>query len=307
MQAQTEKMKGVLLGESRAEMLSIEANGVNLAYVERGKGQPVIFVHGTLGDYRYWDSQMEPFAKRYRAISYSRRCSVPNKYVGDYMDDTIANNAEDLAALVEKLGAVPAHLVGHSYGGFITLYCALKHPELVRSLVIDEPAALTLLTKIPPNPLDILVLFLKSPSTAIALIRLANKAFIPAQKAFRRGDSKEAVRIFVNAAQNSEDGFEQLPDAVRSMFVDNRESLGGESFATTMPRFSREDASRISAPTLLVKNELAPKIAHRIVDILAEALPNNEVVTLQGASHMLHAEKPKEFNVGVLEFLAKHS
>jgi non-heme chloroperoxidase len=307
MQAQTEKTKSELFGESRAEMLSIEANGVNLGYVEQGKGQPVIFVHGTLGDYRYWDSQIEPFAKSYRAISYSRRCSYPNKYVGDHTDDTIANNAEDLAALVENLGAVPAHLVGHSYGGFIAMYCALKHPELFRTLVIDEPAALPLLTKIPPNPLDILALFLKSPSTAIALVRLARKAFIPAQKAVRRGDSKEAVRIFVNAAQNSEDGFEQLPDDVRSMFIDNRESLGGETFATTMPRFSRQDASRISAPTLLVKNELAPKIAHRIVDILAETLPNNEMVTLQGGSHMLHAEKPRVFNERILEFLAKHS
>jgi len=288
-------------------MLGIEANGVNLAYVEQGKGQPVIFVHGTLGDYRYWDSQMESFAKRYRAVSYSRRCSYPNKYVGDYKDNSIANNAEDLAAFVEKLGAVPAHIVGHSYGGFITIYCALKHPELVRTLVIDEPAALPLITKIPPKPLDILTLFLRSPSTAIALIRLANKAFIRAQKAFRRGDTKEAVRIFVSAAQNREDGFERLPDAVRSMFIDNRESLGGETFDTTMPRFNREDASRISAPTLLVKNELAPKIVHRVVDILAETLPNNEVVTLQGASHMLHAEKPKEFNEQVLEFLAKHS
>ena len=306
MQAQAERTTGKLVRESGAETLSIEANGVSMAYVERGKGQPVIFVHGTLGDYRYWDFQMETFAKRYRAISYSRRCSVPNKYVGDYMDDTIANNAEDLAALVEKLGAVPAHIVGHSYGGFITMYCALKHPELVRTLVIDEPAAIPLIIK-NSNPLNILALFLRSPSTAIAIVRLARKALIPAQKAVRRGDSQEAVRIFVNAAQNSEDGFEQLPGPVRSMFIDNRESLRGETDPTTMPRFGREDASRISAPTLLVKNELSPKMVHRIVDILTESLPNNEVVTLQGASHMLHAEKPEIFNERVLEFLDKHT
>ncbi len=249
---------------------------------------------------------MEPFAKSYRAIFYSRRCSYPNKYVGDYMDDTIANNAEDLAALVQKLGAVPAHIVGHSYGGFITLYCALKHPELVRTLVIDEPAAIPLLIKNPQNPLNIVALFLRSPSTAMALIRTARKSFIPAQKAIRRGDTKEAARMFVNGAQDREDAFEQLPDPVRSILLDNRESLRGETDPTTMPRFSREDASHISAPTLLVKNELSPKMAHRMVDILAEALPNNEAVTLQGASHLLHLEKPKEFNEAVLSFLAKH-
>lgn len=291
----------------RSGIRTVEANGVNLAYVEHGVGQGLIFVHGTLGDYRYWNPQVEPFAKSYRAIFYSRRCSYPNRYAGDYMDDTIANNAEDLACLIQKLGAEPAHIVGHSYGGFITLYCALKHPELVRSLVIDEPAAIPLLIKNPQNPLNILAFFLGSPSTAITMIRLANKVLIPAQKAIRRGELKEAVEIFVNGAQGREDGFRQLPDSVRSNLMDNGESLRGETEPKTMPRFSREDAGRISAPTLLVKNELAPKIVHRIVDILAEALPNNEVVTLQGGSHLLHLENPKEFNKSVLEFLAKHS
>ncbi len=287
--------------------MNIEANGVSLAYVEQGTGQPVIFVHGTLGDYRYWYPQMEPFAKRYRAIFYSRRCSYPNKYVGDYMDDTIAKNAEDLAAFVEKLGAVPAHIVGHSYGGFITLYCALKHPELVRTLVIDEPAALPLIIKNPQNPLSIFPFFLRHPSTAIAMIRIANKALIPAQKAIRRGDAKEAVRMFVSAAQGREDGFEQLPDPVRSLLLDNGESLKAEADPTLMPRFGREDASLISAATLLVKNELSPKIVHRIVDILAETMPNSEVVTFPGGSHLLHLENPKEFNERVLGFLAKHN
>ncbi len=289
------------------DVKDIEANGVSLAYVEQGTGQPVIFVHGTLGDYRYWDPQMVPFAKSYRAIFYSRRCSYPNKYVGDYMDDTIANNAEDLAAFVEKLGAAPAHIVGHSYGGFITLYCALKHPELVRTLVIDEPAAIPLIIKNPQNPISILAFFLRNPSTAIAMIRIANKGLIPAQKAIRRGDRKEAVRMFVNAAQGREDGFEQLPDPVRSLLMDNGESLRAEADPTLMPRFGREDATRISAPTLLVKNELSPKIVHRIVDILAETIPNNEVVNFQGGSHLLHLENPKEFNERVLDFLARHS
>ncbi len=285
-------------------VLSIEANGLKLAYYERGKGQAVMFVHGTPADYRAWSLHVEAFAKRYRAISYSRRCSYPNKYVGDYEEDTIANNAEDLAALIEKLGAVPAHLIGHSYGAFIAIYCALKHPELVRTLVLAEPPAFTLIIEDPQNPLG---LFLKSPSTAIALIELANKSLIPAQQAIRRGDSKEAVRVFINGANGREGAFEQLPAPVRSLLIDNRESLEGEIDSVMKTRLGRKDASRITAPTLLAKGELSPKIMLQVIDILAETLPNREVVTFQGASHAFPFEKLEEFNSRVFEFLAKHS
>ncbi len=285
------------------KVLSIEANGVNLAYSEQGKGQPVMFLHGTPADYRAWGLHMEAFAKKYRAISYSRRCSYPNKYVGDYEEDTIANNAEDLAALITRLGARPAHLIGHSYGAFIAIYCAFKHPELVRTLVLAEPPAFTLIIEDPQNPLD---LFLKNPSTAIALIELANKSLIPAQEAIRRGDSKEAVRMFINGANGREGAFEQLPAPVRSMLIDNRESLEGEIDSVMKTRFGREDAGRITAPTLLAKGELSPKIMLQVIDILAEALPNREVVTFQGASHAFPFEKLEEFNSRALEFLAKH-
>jgi non-heme chloroperoxidase len=285
-------------------VLRIEANRVNLAYVEQGKGKPVFFVHGTPADYRAWSHHIEPFARKYRAISYSRRCSYPNKYANDYKDDTIANNAEDLAALIKKLKAIPAHLIGHSYGAFIAIYCALKHPELVRTLVLAEPPAFSMIIEDPQNPLD---LFLKSPSTANALIELANKSLIPAQEAIRRGDSKEAVRVFINGANGREGAFEQLPAQVRSMLIDNRESLQGEIDSVMKTRFGRKDASHITAPTLLTKGELSPKILLQVIDILADTLPNREVVTFQTASHAFPFEKLEEFNSRVFEFLAKHS
>jgi hypothetical protein len=49
------------------------AEGVELHYVERGKGVAVIFIHGSLGDYSAWDGQLGAFAELYHATAYSRR------------------------------------------------------------------------------------------------------------------------------------------------------------------------------------------------------------------------------------------
>jgi len=48
------------------EVKSIVINGDSIHYVDIGKGDPVIFVHGTLGDYRTWQGQMDTFAKNHR-------------------------------------------------------------------------------------------------------------------------------------------------------------------------------------------------------------------------------------------------
>src|SRR5919202_1717127 len=108
-------------------------NDVDLAYVEQGRGAPVIFVHGSLGDYRSWDAQLAPFAERYRAVPYSRRYHWPNAQPGDGVAYAAAQHAADLGALIESLGLAPAHVVGSSYGALTTLACAVARPELFRS------------------------------------------------------------------------------------------------------------------------------------------------------------------------------
>src|SRR5580693_4543528 len=103
-------------------MASVEVDGVSLFWAERGKGAPVVFVHGIPTDYRAWDNQVGVISKGFRTITYSRRYAHPNSRAGDLSDSTIENNANDLAGLISKVGPAPVHLVGHSYGGFIAAY-----------------------------------------------------------------------------------------------------------------------------------------------------------------------------------------
>jgi hypothetical protein len=90
----------------------IVSDGLELHYVERGTGVPVVFVHGSLSDGGYWNDQVGAFAESgYRAIAYSRRYNLPNtnKARQGY---SAAVDADDLAALIGKLQLGKIHVVG---------------------------------------------------------------------------------------------------------------------------------------------------------------------------------------------------
>jgi len=120
----------------------IENNGTNLEYVEKGHGDPIIFVHGSLGDLGTWRFQMEYFSKRYRAIAYSRRYHYPNAGPGEILDYSVDLHAKDLASLIGGLGLQRPHIVGSSFGAYAALVLTAEHPELVRSLTLGEPPLL---------------------------------------------------------------------------------------------------------------------------------------------------------------------
>ena len=54
-------------------MRQLRVNGVDLSYIEQGRGTPVVFVHGAWMDLRYWEQQRQAIAMQYRFIAYTLR------------------------------------------------------------------------------------------------------------------------------------------------------------------------------------------------------------------------------------------
>src|SRR3989440_6645077 len=86
----------------------------------------------------------------------------------DYEKSTIENNSADLVGFIEELGISPVHLVGHSYGGFASAFCASTSPQLIRTLTLIEPAVSTILLKNLKSKSEFLGLLLAHPSIAIS-------------------------------------------------------------------------------------------------------------------------------------------
>ena len=274
------------------EIKRISANGTELAYVELGKGDPIIFVHGGLQDYRMWAEHLPKFAGRYRAIAYSRRNHFPSDASPDGMPDGAADaHGEDLAAFVRALGLSKVRIVAHSAGAHAALFFAAMYPDMIVSLALNEPPATGLLTGV-PNTADLLKEW------------GGNQA--PAREAFKAGDTKAGIPLFVNAV-GGPGAYERRSDADKKMNLDNVASSQADA-TTKRPRpvFTCEMAKAISAPTLLSNGKRSPKFFYLIMDQLESCLPNRERIVVAGSSHTVPAENPDAYDQAVLTFLGKH-
>ena len=99
-----------------------------------GDGPPVVLVHGSVGGGASTWAEQRPLAERYTLIVVDRPGYGPTPMVE-------VEDFEDDAPLVAEALEDGAHLVGHSYGGVVSLLAAARRPEMVRSLTVIEPPA----------------------------------------------------------------------------------------------------------------------------------------------------------------------
>jgi pimeloyl-ACP methyl ester carboxylesterase len=257
-------------------------DGVELHYLERGKGVAVIFVHGSLGDYSTWDTQLGPFAETYRAIAYSRRYNYPNTN-GLRPNHSAVVEAQDLAAFIKALDLGKVHAVGHSYGGYTALFLAVNHPELVRTLTLAEPPVI--FTGDRPEE---------------SKERLAKQA----RAAFEKGDPEEAVRAIINASR--EGAYDRIPELFRRQLLRNARELKALVTSDQMyPGLDRDAVRRIEVPTLLLSGEKSPTSLKSVDAELERLLPekSRQRVIIHDADHGMWFQQPEACRKATLEFL----
>ncbi len=276
------------------EVKSIFVNGDSIHYIDIGKGDPVVFVHGTLGDYRTWAGQMDTFAKNHRVIAYSRRFAFPNKQViNDSADYTVIPHAKDLAEFIKALELEPVHLVGHSYGAFTALLTTKDHPELVRSLMLGEPPVMSLLQNVPGGD--------------SILNNFITNSMAPAAEAFKKNENEKAVKTFVGGVLGDSSAYSNIPEPGRAMMMQNTLELRGSALTKNrFPPLKCADFGKIQTPVLLMKGDRSPLFFSLIINELDRCLSNKEVVVLQNSSHGLEFDNPADFNRIVLGFIDKH-
>jgi pimeloyl-ACP methyl ester carboxylesterase len=108
----------------------------------QGDGPPLVLVHGAWTGASTWALLTGPLAADFTVVTYDRRGHTRSGR--GPAAPTRRRHEDDLAALIESLGAGPVYLAGTSYGALLALELAGRRPDLVRGAVVHEPSAVAL-------------------------------------------------------------------------------------------------------------------------------------------------------------------
>jgi len=264
-------------------------NGYEMAWLARGKGTPVVLVHGTTTDYRWWGPQMEPLAERYRPVAVSLRHYYPERWNGQGDTLSMAQHVADLAAFIRSLNAGPVHLVGWSRGGQAALQMAARHPGLLRSLVLVDPAPVAGL--LPPTP----------EASAAAEKR---RGFVRAAiEHLQRAETDAGLERFVDGTSVT-GAWKSLPEPVKQTVRDNAWSIRSLPDDASQS-LSCEELRAVGVPVLLVNGERSPIEYKAMADAVQGCVPSSERIVIPNAAHTMSRTHAPAFNAVLLDFLAR--
>ena len=281
-----------------SEVKSVGINGgIELHYVERGRGPTLILIHGSLSDYTYWQDQMSPFAARYHVIAYSRRYNWPNQNPAQ-PGYSATTDAEDLAGLIATLHLGKVFIVGHSYGALTALFLAAHHPNIVRAVVLAEPPAVSLLEHLTGAQAS-------RGQTMFADIQ--RRMIAPMREYFAEGDTARGVGAFIDYV------FED-PTAWDSMSVTGRAETLRDAHewdvmmtsGTLFPKIDPETVRAIGVPVLLLSGARSYPFLAMIDEELASLLPDSRRIVFDDSGHQMWLKHPRECRDDTEKFFMQH-
>ena len=257
---------------------------MNLAYDDRGSGDPVLFIAGTGGAGRTWHLHQVPEFLRagYRTITFDNRgIGATERADGFGVEQMVA----DTAAMIEKLDAAPARIVAVSMGSFLAQELMVARPELVRSAVLMATWGRHDRTRdfFRTADRELADSGVKLPAAYEAKVRLL-ESFSP-----KTINDDAAVRDWI-------DMFTMWP---------TKSTPGLRTQADIGPRGNRLPAYRsITAPVLVIGFAddvvLSPHLGREVAD----ALPNGSYLEIPDAGNLGFIEKPQVVNAAALKFFA---
>jgi pimeloyl-ACP methyl ester carboxylesterase len=254
----------------------IPVAGLALELFEAGQGDPVLFLHETLG--------VESASRCLAVLAERRRLIAPShpgfgaSALPDWIDsvDDIAHLYLDL---IDRLGLARLDLIGCSIGGWIAADIATKIPDRLRRLVLVGPVGVKVG---PPDRLDIPDIFAMAPDKADALV--------------------------FHDPGRSRPKFATMTDTEVQTIARNQETLALLTWEPYMhnPKL-RHRLYRVTVPTLLVRGESDGIVSAQYLEGYAALFPDARTEAIANAGHLPQLEQPGALAATILRFLDGHA
>jgi pimeloyl-ACP methyl ester carboxylesterase len=258
-------------------MIPNTADTLDLAYGEAGHGPPLLLLHGLGSSRNDWLMQLLVLIPRYRTVVVDLRGhGLSPKPPGPYRMELLA---ADVARLLARLDAHPAHVIGISLGGAVAQQLALDFPDLARSLILVNTAAR----------------FISSDwrQRLMGLRRVAG--------VYLGGMDRTAQAVADRLFPWPEQAALRRETAQRIAGNDLR------AYRATLWAIARFDGrsrlDQIACPTLVVAGDRDTTVPLAAKRLLAEHIPNSRLEIVAGSGHATPIDQPEAFNRVMLRFL----
>jgi pimeloyl-ACP methyl ester carboxylesterase len=264
----------------------VEVNGLKIAYLERGQGDPILFIHGWPTFSHLWRHQMAALADHFQLYA----LDLPGFGDSDKPADvsyTLNFYADILTGFLAALGLERVTLVSHDLGGTIALLWAVRHPERLARLVITDTVPY------PDLPLMIRLMLpaARLPGLGQAMVSRPGLRFM-----FQLGTAGRGV-VTDELVAAYDRPLTETTGARETLLRILTEIEPGETVEIA------DNLDRISAPVLILWAEKDPTAPLSIARRLHTDIRGSLLKTVPGCGHFLTEDRPEEVSRLLLEFL----
>jgi pimeloyl-ACP methyl ester carboxylesterase/predicted small lipoprotein YifL len=277
------------------DSLFLDVDGLQVHYKVVGRGEPtIILLHGFAASVFSWREVMDPLGEVGTVIAFDRPAfglterPMPSDWEDEnpYSPEAQANLT---VRLMDELGVQKAVLVGHSAGGTIALLTALRYPERVEALVLEDAAVY----EIGGAP-DWLRPLLRTPQMARVGPFLVRTITLWGEAAIRTAwDDPDKITV------------ELVSSYKKPLQAENWDRALWELVLVSHPLGLEERLDEVSVPVLVITGENDRFVPARHSERLAAELAEAELVKIADCGHVPHEERPGLFLQAMTEFLIR--
>lgn len=256
----------------------VRCRDIDVHCAEWGRGAPLILVHGLADDHRAWRRVVPYLALENRVIAYDLRGHGQTSL--GHADATLAQLADDLAALLDALELASADLAGFSLGGTVVLKAAIDHSERVGRLF------------------------------PVATSSRVGRAAAPwyRERAEQAGQGADVLHQVLrgDTEQQLAGALDQLEAHWQIRLESTSDPRGFANACLAMAALQESpldpDLGRVRAPTRVIAAADDPLCPPRAGEIIAAGIPGARLHVIPGSGHQVEVERPAELSQAILEF-----